>query len=109
MSNLITNEVQNRHLTTETRRQEGHNSDTEHQRQLRTGEGKSHADVDRATQRLAQQTTQTPATTIADLETARERVNELKSLLNANPQAGIAANGGVTRDGFEAAMARPTA
>jgi len=74
-----------------------------------TGPHGNHADVDRAHQRLSQETEGTREPAIGSADGARREIAGIKALLAADPQTVLAAHGRVNGKLFEAAMARPTA
>ena len=74
-----------------------------------TGPQGNHPDVDRAHQRLSQETEGTREPAIGSADGARREIASIKALLTANPQTGLAAHSRVNGKLFEAAMARPTA
>lgn len=73
----------------------------------RRGPAGDRTEVARARQRLAHEAGPVDVPRIESLRQARERIEELKSQLRADPQAALSAHRDVSGDLFAAAMARP--
>jgi hypothetical protein len=67
------------------------------------------ADIDRAQQVLNQVSRDIGTTGVATADEARNRLEQLKALINNDPQTAAAAQAGIDGSIFDAAMARPTA
>jgi hypothetical protein len=67
------------------------------------------ADVDRAHQRLSQESGDVRDPAIVSAQEAKLRVALLKDLMTESPKAAVKAHGNIKTPAFEAAMARPAA
>jgi len=74
-----------------------------------SGRSGEQTDVNRAHQRLSQETGAVREPAIQSMAEARRQIASFKAQLDADPQAGLNAHGRIGNDKFEAAMARPTA
>ena len=70
---------------------------------------KDDTQLGRANQRLAQEAVSAGKPAITETAAAASRAAALTDLINATPQAAVAAHGRINGDIFEAALARPTA